>query len=103
MRDIKIYKVIKSSIADTVEKGQVVLDEVTCGLSLKDKVILDFGNIERVTHEFAYTALGMLLCSFSYKEIKENLEIINIDDLSALTCAAALTEATKDFLMTGGN
>jgi STAS-like domain of unknown function (DUF4325) len=83
---IFVFEVVSSSFCATSNDGQKVHDRLNAALKSGQKVILSFRNISLLTPTFLNAAVGQLYASFTEEDIRNLLEIQNMqpDDLVLL-------------------
>ena len=76
-KKIKVFDVIKSPSALTVEQGELLYSEIINVLKNKEIVIIDFTNIESIITPFLNASIGRLYENYTSEDLKEHLKVIN--------------------------
>ena len=76
-KKIKVFDVIESPSALTVEQGELLYSEIINVLKNKEIVIIDFTNIESIITPFLNASIGRLYENYTSEDLKEHLKVIN--------------------------
>jgi len=84
--ELSIYEIVGSPLAVASNDGQKVFDRLQTALNEKRSVTLSFHNITTLTSAFLNAAIGQLYGLFSEAQIRDslNLQDIEPDDLELL-------------------
>ncbi|HGJ66422.1 TPA: DUF4325 domain-containing protein [bacterium] len=83
---LRVYEIVGNEFCVASDDGQKVFDQIAKALREDKKIKLSFANIESLTSAFLNTAIGQLYGSFQNDQIKNNLEISDMeqDDMMLL-------------------
>lgn len=76
---INVYETIGGSAAVSQDDGQILYDKISTLIHKEFKVCVDFNNITLIISTFLNSAIGQLYNEFSIDEIKQYLEVKNMD------------------------
>lgn len=84
--EISVYEVVGSALCVASDDGQKVHDRIAKAITEKKEVTISFKNIESLTSAFLNTAIGQLYGNFKDEQVREYLNVIEMepDDLSLL-------------------
>lgn len=82
--------------ASTREDGRDILVLILKWWKRSKKISLDFKNIEFVCITFADEVFGTLAMHFSNEELKEKLDLINIDEINKRVINATISSRRKE-------
>jgi hypothetical protein len=74
----------------------ILLDKIEKNLEKNKKIVLDFSNMENITHEFLEGTLGKVLEKHNFEAIQFKINFINVD----AGIKEIITRIVKDFLTT---
>lgn len=75
---IKVFDIINSSSALTVEQGDLLYSEIVSALRNKeDNIIIDFSDIESIITPFLNASIGHLYKDYTSDTLNKCLKIIN--------------------------
>lgn len=86
MFDLKIINVINSEFAVSPEDGDSVFNLIKDKVDSKEKVVIDFSNIDIITTAFLNNAIGKLYNIYDKEKLNEYISMKNISkaDLNLL-------------------
>ena len=97
MAKVRIIDVVGSTICVAAEDGQRVNQEIARQIASKEKVILSFIGIERLTTAFLNAAIGQLYGEFSEEQIREFVEPPNDAAPVQLSMLKKVVERAKEY------
>ena len=74
---VKVFDIIGSPSALTVEQGKLLYNEIINILKDEEIVIVDFTNIESIIMPFLNASIGCLYENYTSEDLKEHLKVIN--------------------------
>lgn len=81
MKKIKVNEEIKSSIAVSPQKGEILYQAIRSYLDNKEEVLLDFSDVKQLTTAFLNNAIGSLYRSFDSEYLNKYLRVSGLDEL----------------------
>ncbi|MBU2446276.1 MAG: STAS-like domain-containing protein [Bacteroidetes bacterium] len=99
MQEIKvnIFELISSHAAVATDDGNKLYDRINKIFKSKNKVVLDFNNIELITSTFLNSSIGRLYGHYDSNFIKEHLSINNLNDDDLLLLKKVVERAKEYF------
>lgn len=99
MQEIKvnIFELISSHAAVATDDGNKLYERINKIFQSKNKVVLDFNNIELITSTFLNSSIGRLYGNYNNSFIKEHLSIINLNDDDLLLLKKVVERAKEYF------
>lgn len=79
-KQLLVKEVIKSSIAVSSEDGHVVFNRIKQILDDKQKIVIDFQDIEMLTTAFLNAAIGQLYSEYTSELLNESIHFANVDE-----------------------
>ncbi len=73
----------------------ILMDNIEKNLEKNKKIVLDFGNLENVTHDFLEKSLGNVLRNYTFEAIQFKINFINVD----AGIKEIISRIVKDFLI----
>ncbi len=93
---IVVKETIKSSVAISSTKGEILLNEILSNLKNEATVEVDFEGVTDLTTAFLNVAIGHLYNYFSSEELNSRLIILNIDDLDKYLLSQVIERVKKN-------
>ena len=63
----------------------ILMDNIEKNLEKNKKIVLDFGNLENVTHDFLEKSLGNVLRNYTFEAIQFKINFINCPDIACMS------------------
>ena len=76
-KKIKVFDIINSPSALTVEQGKLLYNEIINILKDEGIVIIDFVNIESIIMPFLNASIGRLYENYTSTDLQKHLKVIN--------------------------
>lgn len=92
---VDVAKKIDSPSALTQEQGDIVYKEIVESFDKKEKIILDFINVESMISPFLNNAIGQLYGKYTSEKIQELLELKNFPASKNSTLNIVISNAKK--------
>lgn len=96
MKVIDVKDIITSSIAVSPTKGELLYNLIKKSIENKEKIQLNFENIEQLTTAFFNSAIGSLYKSFTSDELNEYLTVYGLDELDKYLLSKVIIRAKLD-------
>ncbi len=90
---IDVAKKIGSPSALTQEQGDIVFAEIREAILKKEKIALDFVNVESIISPFLNNAIGQLYGEFTSEDIKEYMKLENFPENKNKTLNVVISNA----------
>ena len=95
--NIRIFEVVGSGLCVAADDGQKVFDQIAASLKKGLKVQLSFMNVKNLTSAFLNSAIGQLYAKFSEDEIRDSIEVIDIEQEDVELLDRVIITAKKYF------
>lgn len=92
---IDVANRIDNPSALTQEQGDIILEDITFAFENKEKVILDFTNVESMISPFLNNAIGQLYEKYTSEYIQKYLELRNFPESKKATLNIVISNAKK--------
>lgn len=93
MKIIDVNTVIKSDIAVSPAKGDILYNVIKKSIQQEGKIQLDFGNVEQLTTAFLNNAIGNLYKNFTSEELNKNIKVVGLDELDKYLLTKVINRA----------